>query len=108
MYDELGIYKILTDIKDPGIYPDFVEEVQGKLVAYDKEQGTDYMKILRAYFENDCSTICTAKALYCHKNTLTYKLNTIKEVLGYDILNNENRVRIMVAFYILQLGTGDF
>ena len=108
MYDELGIYKILTDIKDPGIYPDFVEEVLGKLVVYDKEQGTDYMKILRAYFENDCSTICTAKALYCHKNTLTYKLNTIKEVLGYDILNNENRVRIMVAFYILQLGTGDF
>ena len=108
VYDELGIYKILTDIKDPGIYPDFVEEVLGKLVAYDKEQGTDYMKIQRAYFENDCSTICTAKALYCHKNTLTYKLNTIKEVLGYDILNNENRVRIMVAFYILQLGTGDF
>ena len=29
VYDELGIYKILTDIKDPGIYPDFVEEVLG-------------------------------------------------------------------------------
>ena len=108
VYDNLGIYKILTDIKDPGIYPDFVQEVLGRLMEYDKQHGTEYIKILKAYFENDCSTIYTAKTLYCHKNTLTYKLNKIKEVLGYDILSNENRVRIMVAFYILQLGTGDF
>ena len=85
VYDKLGIYKILTDIKDPGIYPDFVQEVLGRLMEYDKQHGTEYIKILKAYFENDCSTICTAKTLYCHKNTLTYKLNKIKEVLGYDI-----------------------
>lgn len=107
-YDELGIYKILTDVKETAIYPDFVREVLGKLMEYDREHRTEYVKILKAYFENDCSTVCTAEALYCHKNTLTYKLNKIKEVLGYDILSNENRVRIMVAFYILQLETGDF
>ena len=97
-YDELGIYKILTDVKETAIYPDFVREVLGKLMEYDREHRTEYVKILKAYFENDCSTVCTAEALYCHKNTLTYKLNKIKEVLGYDILSNENRVRIMVAF----------
>lgn len=107
-YDELGIYKILTDVKETAIYPDFVREVLGKLMEYDREHRTEYVKILKAYFENDCSTVCTAEVLYCHKNTLTYKLNKIKEVLGYDILSNENRVRIMVAFYILQLETGDF
>ena len=107
-YGELGIYKILTDVKETAIYPDFVREVLGKLMEYDREHRTEYVKILKAYFENDCSTVCTAEALYCHKNTLTYKLNKIKEVLGYDILSNENRVRIMVAFYIVQLETGDF
>lgn len=104
-YDELGIYKILTDVKETGIYPMFVREVLGKLIDYDKEHGTEYVRLLKAYFENDCSIVCTAAAVYCHKNTLTYKLNKIKEVLGYDILTNENRVRIMVAFYILQLGS---
>ena len=107
-YDELGIYKILTDVKETAIYPDFVREVLGKLMEYDREHRTEYVKILKVYFENDCSTVCTAQALFCHKNTLTYKLNKIKEVLGYDILSNENRVRIMVAFYILQLKTGNF
>ena len=105
-YDELGIYKILTDVKETAIYPLFVREVLGDLLDYDKAHGTDYTTLLKAYFENDCSTICTAKAVYCHKNTLTYKLGKIKEILGYDILTNENRVRIMVAFYIMQLQFG--
>lgn len=108
VYDELGIYKLLTDVKDAGIYPSFAGEVLGNLIEYDQVHDTEYMKILKAYFENDCSIVRTAQELYCHKNTLTYKLNKIKEVLGYDILSNKNRVRIMVAFYILQLGPDFF
>lgn len=106
-YDELGIYKILTNVKETDLYPDFVEEVLGSLLRYDRKHKTEYVKLLKVYFENDCCGARTAEALYCHKNTLTYKMNRIKEVLGYDILSNENRVRIMVAFYILQLGTVD-
>lgn len=107
-YDELGIYKILADVKEAAIYPEFVKETVGELIKYDRENHTDYMNILGVYFENDCSAVHTAQALYCHKNTLAYKLNKIKKVLGYDILKNENRVKIMVAIYILRLGTGYF
>lgn len=107
-YEELGVYKILTDVKEKEIYPAFAEEVLGKLFEYDKKHKTEYVRILNMYFENECSTLQTAKAIYCHKNTLTYKLNKIKEILGYDILLNENRLRIMLAFHILRLGTGNF
>ena len=107
-YGELGIYKILADVKEPSVYPAFVEETLGALIAYDKEKNTQYLKILRAFFDNDCCILRTSKALYCHKNTLNYKMNTIKEILDYDIMSNENRVRIMVSFYILNLGTDYF
>lgn len=107
-YDRLGIYKILADVKEAAIYPEFVNETVGELMKYDMENHTDYMEILEAYFENECSIIHTAQALYCHKNTLSYKLDKVKKILGYDILKNENRVRIMVAIYILRLGTGYF
>lgn len=105
-YDDLGIYKILADAKESAIYPAFVKETLGKLMDYDKEHDTDYMQILEAYFENECSILYTSKALYCHKNTLSYKLNKIKDILGYDVLSNENRTKIMLSFYILRLGTG--
>lgn len=62
------------------------------------------MKLLEIYFENECSAVKTSKAIYCHKNTLAYKLDKIKKILGYDILKNENRVKIMLAIYILRLG----
>lgn len=103
-YDRLGIYKILSDTKEPSVYPAFVEETLGVLFKYDKENQTDYVQILKTYFENECSSIQTAEALYFHKNTMTCKLNKIKEILGYDIAKNENRVKIMIAFYIMRIG----
>ena len=103
-YDELGIYKILADVKEDAICPAFVQETVGGLIEYDKKNHTDYMKLLEIYFENECSVVNTSKAVYCHKNTLSYKLDKIKKILGYDILKNENRTKIMVAIYILRLG----
>lgn len=107
-YDELGIYKILADVKEETVYPAFVQETVGALMEYDKKNHSEYMKVLEEYFENDCSIMYTAQALYCHKNTLSYKLDKIKKILGYDILKNENRVKIMVAIYILRLGNEYF
>lgn len=105
-YKELGIYKILSDIKEEEIYPEFVKETLGKLMDYDEENGTDYVEILEAYFKNECNIVETSKALYCHKNTMAYKINKIKEVLGYDITSNENRMKIMVSFYIMRSRIG--
>ncbi len=103
-YDGLGIYKLLSDVKDPSVYPAFVDETLGALFRYDEENQTDYAGILKTYFENECSGIRTAEMLYFHKNTMTGKLNKIKEILGYDISKNEYRTRIMMAFYILNMG----
>lgn len=104
-YDELGVYKILADGKDSSLYKAFVEETLGRLLEYDREKGTGYMDVLEAYFDHECSILETSQALYCHKNTLSYKLNKIKDILGHDILTNENRTKIMLSFYIMRLGT---
>lgn len=102
-YPELGIYKLLADRDEEELYPEFVWETLGALIEYDELQDTDYMEILMAYFENECSIIRTAEKIFCHKNTLTYKLNKIREILGYDIQTNENRMRLMVAFHIIRM-----
>ncbi len=99
-YDELGVYKILTGLSEAGIGEEFVNENLGRLITYDRKNKTEYTSILKAYFKHECSIIQTAKALYCHKNTLTYKMNKIKEILGYDIHTNENRTKIMLSFYL--------
>lgn len=102
-YEELGVYKLLAGIKETELLQVFVSDVLGRLIAYDLKKETDYLEILKVYFENECSIKNTAKMLYCHKNTLTYKLNKIKKILGYDILCNEKRMSIMVAFSIFKM-----
>lgn len=102
-YEELGVYKILSDLRHPELGEGFIDEVLGRLIQYDEENGTDYLEILKAFFENDCSVLHTAKAVYCHKNTLNYKMNKVKEILGYDIMSNGNRTRIMVALYFMKM-----
>ncbi len=103
VYEELGMYKILSDLKHPELGELFVREVLGELLAYDRKNGTGYLEILEAFFENDCSILYTSRAIYCHKNTLNYKMNKIKDILGYDIMSNENRTRIMVALYFMKI-----
>ncbi len=103
LYEELGMYKILSDLRHPELGENFIEEVLGDLIHYDEENGTDYLDILTDFFKNDCSILHTAEAVYCHKNTLNYKMNKVKEILGYDIMKNENRVRIMVALYFMKM-----
>lgn len=103
VYDKLGIYKLLSNLKEKALREDYVEEVLGALIRYDEENDSDYVHILEKFFENECSILHASKVLYCHKNTLTYKLNKIREVLGYDIMINENRMRIMLAFHIIKM-----
>lgn len=102
-YEELGVYKILSDLRHPELGERFIGEVLGRLIQYDEENGTDYLEILKAFFENECSILHTAKAVYCHKNTMNYKMNKVKEILGYDIMSNGNRARIMVALYFMKM-----
>ena len=103
VYDELGVYKVLSDLRHEDTGEAFIREVLGELIDYDEKENTDYLDILKAFFENECSIVHTAQAMYCHKNTMNYKMNKVKEILGYDIMSNENRTRIMVALYLMKM-----
>lgn len=102
-YEEIGVFKLLADINNREVRETFIRETMGALMEYDRSKKAEYVPLLKVYFENECSILETSKALYCHKNTVSYKLEKIRSVLGYDILKNENRVRIMLAFYLLKI-----
>ncbi|MBQ0040856.1 MAG: helix-turn-helix domain-containing protein [Clostridiales bacterium] len=101
-YSNLGIYKMLYEMKDSSVADEFVEETLGKLVRYDREHKTDYMAVLESFMNNECLVSQTADAMFFHRNTIKYKLAAIRDVLGYDVTLNENRFKIMMAFYLVR------
>ncbi len=103
-YDDLGVYQILANTKDSEIlYPAFIQNTLGKLILFDSENHTAYMQVLKDFFKNNCSITQTADATFYHQNTLKYKIKNIKEILGYDITTNENRLKIMLSLNMLEM-----
>ena len=79
VYDELGVYKVLSDLRHEDTGEAFIREVLGELIDYDEKENTDYLDILKAFFENECSIVHTAQKMYFNKKTMNYKMNKVKE-----------------------------
>lgn len=45
----------------------------------------------------------TKKVMLIHGNTLSYRLNRLKEILGYDLNEYYANLRLKIAFEIIEL-----
>ena len=66
-------------------------------MRYDKQNATNMVETLDCYFACNCNVSETAKALFIHRNTLIYRIDKIKSILGRDLKDSEERL-------LLQLG----
>jgi len=73
------------------------------LVAYDNENNTELVGTLEAFFAQNTNVSRTAKALYVHRNTLTYRLQRIVEISGFDLDDAESRLAFQVALKVHHL-----
>lgn len=55
-----------------------------RLERLDQEKKTGWMDLLKNYFDNECSLVNTAKAMYVHRNTLVYRIGKLTELMNYD------------------------
>ncbi|CEP69467.1 Uncharacterized [Moorella glycerini] len=60
-----------------------------KLKEYDEKNNTEYVRCLYTYLQNGLNVSQTARKLFIHRNTLTYRLNRIIEILGIDFRREE-------------------
>lgn len=99
-YDDLGVYKVLYDVGDRAVLRGYFRETVGKIEAYDRENGTELLIMLRTYLESNGSLQTTAERLYVHRNTVTNQLKKIQKITGLDPLNLEDKVQLFLGFYI--------
>ena len=79
------------------------QEREKLLSAYDLKafakifEDGEMMRTVNAFLENSLNVCSAARALYMHRNTLTYRLNVLKERTGLDI----RQFNMAVAFKII-------
>lgn len=102
-YEDLGLFRVVSLAESPASLERFCLDTIGPLLAHDRENGTELVKTLRVFLEQNRNSTKAAKALYIHYNTLRYRLDRIKEILG-DVLDNpQQRLTIEVALQLYPL-----
>lgn len=72
-----------------------------RLQAYDERHGGELMETLYCYLQLSGTTKRAAELLCLHKNTLLYRMNRIKEILGLDLLSGEDQYVLQTGFRVL-------
>ncbi len=78
----------------------FVSEDVQIIRQYDRENGTDYLRTLYVFLLSDKSYVRTALKLFTHKNTITYRINRLKELFNVDLSDMGQRIS---SFLLLRL-----
>lgn len=84
----------------------------GGLLGKDPEYVREMMRTLEAYLDNDGQLNETAKRMFIHRNTATYRIEKLGELLNVDFKRIDVLLRLKMAFLFRRLlgrndGAGD-
>ncbi len=102
-FDEMGIYRLFSLVKDGQLLQEMGEETLRPLLDYDRQHGTVCVETLHRYLENDGSIQSVAQAMFAHRNTVIYRMNNIKKLLGSNLDTSEERLKYLIACMILKM-----
>ena len=102
-YDELGLFRLLSGLRDRDELKRFYQETMGTLVEYDAAHHSDLVPTLDAFFAENANASQTARALFIHRNTLNYRLQRIVEITNLDLNDAEARLAFQLALRIHRL-----
>jgi len=101
---DTGVERLLLQVTRPEELIDFVQDVLGPVVAYDRSRGGQLLATLRAYLDADCHTVAAAQRLTVHPNTVAYRLRRIAELCGRDLARTEAVIEVGLALRVSDLG----
>lgn len=96
-YDDLGLFQFMSP-GEPSMHAyEFVHENIGSLMDYDRDHGTELVKTIRVYLEESQNISIASKRLFIHYNTLRYRLDSVRKLIGDALDHPHRRLAIELA-----------
>lgn len=102
-YDDLGLYRILCFDGIQTELAKFCSDTISPIVEYDKLNNTELIKTLKIYFECNGNMKKMSKEMFMHYNTIVYRIGKIRDIIGVDFENSDNRLKFEIALKALEL-----
>ena len=99
-FDRMGLYRLLYMVDDSRLLKEMAEEPLNPLLEYDRKHKSNYVDTLELYLKHNGSIQAVSEEMFTHRNTVIYRMNKIKELLGTDLEQTEERVPYQIAYYI--------
>lgn len=93
-------YKLLSEIKNPTVLDQFVQEKLHAVLTYDEQHKSCLADTLFLYLKYWGNISEIASQSYCHRNTVTNRLHILEEQLYYHLSDPFERFELMTAFMV--------
>lgn len=77
---------------------EYYEDTFKDLLHIEGKERSDLLKTLRTFYETHCQLAETAKQLFVHRNTVTYRLDKCERLTGRDLRDPVESLRFRTAF----------
>lgn len=104
-YNELAVYDLLLQLyHSVNENYNFSSQLLETLANIDQKEDTEYVLTLRHFFTNNQNVASTANSMYLHRNTINYRLNKIRKLLGEDFDHPSIRLYLNISIIMMDLG----
>jgi purine catabolism regulator len=81
------------------------ERIMGPVIAYDAERGTELVRSLRVFLDENRSWQRSAEILHVHKQTLVYRMRRVEELTGRNLRDMADVVQLWLGLRALDFAS---
>jgi purine catabolism regulator len=96
-FADLGTYRLLLSMADPGALRAFSDSMLAPLDTYDREHAGDLIVSLQAFLQHNARWETAAAQLFVHRHTLRYRMRKVEELTGRDLTSSFDRMEFWLA-----------
>ncbi|MBS4538064.1 helix-turn-helix domain-containing protein [Clostridium sp. D2Q-11] len=101
-YDDLRFFDLISEFHNKNEMLKFCTPNVLKLKEYDEKHNKDYFNTLYNYLKHNQNINLTSKSLFIHRNTISYRINKIEEILDMDLKDGENIFKVNYSMKIIK------
>lgn len=102
-FEETGILQLLIHLRESDGLASFVSHHLGPILEEDRSKGSDLLTTLKVFLEQNGSKQLAAQKLFIVRQSLYYRLEKIRELLGEDFMETDKRLALQVALRAYEL-----
>jgi purine catabolism regulator len=106
-FDALGVYRLLSLVREGSELSGFARETLGELATRDDAETRDLRQTLEILLETNLNVAETARRQHFHYNTLRYRIAKLERMLGPFTDDAHLRLNLMLALQVVRMRGAD-